>query len=411
MKTFTIPAENLANLVARIEKISRRAVKLGAGAVGIEVGAAEKVPVKNNVDIVTGYRTVHTVTVTGETPKLAGWTFAATLQHLDGTNIVRTVPGVNVDLTAYREVGPACEHCKADRRRNDTYVVVHEDGRTAQLGRNCISDFLGGVSPDAVAARAQYLIEISDACDYESGFFGGRLELVAKLDAFLAFVACAIREDGWLSRTKARELDGLRMATADAAWSHGAFPSKDLPKSALLEPNAQDIELATRALEHARETLGAAHPMTLGDYEHNLRAVIMGENVSQRLAGIAASVVPWYTRKVGEERERAARKASEHVGALGERATWKVSLTRVHSFETAFGTLHLHRFMDADGNVLVWKTGTSQLEEGKEYFLTGTVKEHGDYKGSKQTVLSRCAASSEPPAPKKARKAKAAKIA
>jgi exo-beta-1,3-glucanase (GH17 family) len=39
----------------------------------------------------------------------------------------------------------------------------------------------------------------------------------------------------------------------------------------------------------------------------------------------------------------------------------------------------------------MWKTGTEKLELG-QYKLTGTVKEHSEYKGELQTVMTRCKA-------------------
>jgi hypothetical protein len=43
-------------------------------------------------------------------------------------------------------------------------------------------------------------------------------------------------------------------------------------------------------------------------------------------------------------------------------------------------------------NILSWFTSSniSDLEVGKEYWLSATVKEHSEYKGEKQTILTRC---------------------
>lgn len=41
------------------------------------------------------------------------------------------------------------------------------------------------------------------------------------------------------------------------------------------------------------------------------------------------------------------------------------------------------------GNVFVWTTST-YLNTNKEYTVKGTVKEHAEFKGTKQTVLTRC---------------------
>lgn len=407
--TYEIPAENFLALDNRIAKIAKRASKLGCGAVGLEVLGERKVEVKapGDVNIVVGYRTVVDVRIVGESPKLGGWTFVATLQHGEDGNIVRTVPGVTVDTVAYRNAAPACDHCKLNRRRNDTFVVVHEDGRLVQVGRDCIADFFGGQSPDLVAARAQFLIDCAVACE-DGESYGGRAVLEADTLAFLAFVACTIRADGWMSRGKARDTN--RMASVDIAWTLGAFPSPMVPERDRMHPTDQDRETAVKALEYAREELGAANPTTLGDYEYNLRTVIMADTVSARTAGIAGSVLPWFSRRMGDIAERQATAASAHVGAVGDKLSIVVTLERVHSFDSQFGTTHMHKFRDAAGNVVVWKTGSELLDAGKSYRLNGTVKAHDDYKGVKQTVMTRCAAC-PPDSPEWRPKAKRAKRA
>jgi hypothetical protein len=67
--------------------------------------------------------------------------------------------------------------------------------------------------------------------------------------------------------------------------------------------------------------------------------------------------------------------------------------------------MKIYKFTDADGNVFVWKTTGSVGEDrtdniGRDYFykpengesvkVSGTIKEHNEYRGEKQTVLTRC---------------------
>lgn len=108
-------------------------------------------------------------------------------------------------------------------------------------------------------------------------------------------------------------------------------------------------------------------------------------------------------RKAAEEQaariaEREAEKAiSKHVGQIGERITINATFDHSAWFTFRLGwsteTMYIHTFKDPDGNVLIWKTSSrslSNLEEGDAVQLTGTVKDHNEYKGEKQTVLTRC---------------------
>src|SRR5271156_428292 len=152
------------------------------------------------------------LTLVGETPKYQGWSFQAALQHLDGENITRSLPGVTLDKK-FRTRGAVCDHCKYSRRRHETYVLEHEDGRTVQVGSTCISDFLGNDEAFRLAARATYLgaacALAEDGC--QNYGLGGQSDRT--LEAYLPFVSWCVREKGWTSRTAAREHDGLE-ATA-----------------------------------------------------------------------------------------------------------------------------------------------------------------------------------------------------
>ena len=82
---------------------------------------------------------------------------------------------------------------------------------------------------------------------------------------------------------------------------------------------------------------------------------------------------------------------SEYEGEVKERLRdLHVTLTAVRSFDGFYGTSFVYTFIHGE-NVLIWMTSSCKdIEVGDEIFLTGTVKEHSEYKGIKQTKLSRC---------------------
>jgi hypothetical protein len=91
-------------------------------------------------------------------------------------------------------------------------------------------------------------------------------------------------------------------------------------------------------------------------------------------------------------------KDSQYIGEVKQRLTLEVTYTGSASWEQPSYlswepdvTMYLHKFVDADGNILVWKTGSGLgIEAGSKIKLVGTVKDHSEYKGTKQTVLTRC---------------------
>ena len=114
--------------------------------------------------------------------------------------------------------------------------------------------------------------------------------------------------------------------------------------------------------------------------------------------------------KARAEREaaEAARKAiSQYVGNVGDKINVTVTLEKEFQFEVpsfrGFGEqrMSIYSFVDEAGNKLVWKTsgglGTwsddgchyNKVLEGDLVTIRGTIKEHSEYRGEKQTVLQR----------------------
>ena len=101
-------------------------------------------------------------------------------------------------------------------------------------------------------------------------------------------------------------------------------------------------------------------------------------------------------------------KPSEYIGIVGQKISVEASLIRHASYDVRFAkgmwgtsTVNVYTFADANGNLIVWKTSTyidmrgeddryTPIKKGDRVLITGTVKELSEYKGEKQTVLTRC---------------------
>lgn len=109
--------------------------------------------------------------------------------------------------------------------------------------------------------------------------------------------------------------------------------------------------------------------------------------------------INWKSRQVVEplwtERNRAAQEStSEWQGTVGARIEVEVHIDR--RFESQFvitswkhTTSYMYLMTDKDGNKYKWST-SKYFNEGEDVKLKGSVKEHAEYKGIKQTVLTRC---------------------
>lgn len=134
------------------------------------------------------------------------------------------------------------------------------------------------------------------------------------------------------------------------------------------------------------------------------QAVIEAEAEAKRKAEEAE-------RQAEEERINAQKAISKYVGQIGEKvelnltfdhsAYWEQPSFRGYGMET----MYAHTFKDAEGNKFVWKTtkwigisGTGEhgestfadYEEGQALIVKATIKDHSEYDGEKQTILTRC---------------------
>lgn len=416
---YKIPGENFDQLQMRIEKLAKRARKLGVPEPSIKIVGESKRTVHAEIECIPpcttpGHkfeRTYFHVVPVGEAPKLAGWKFIGTLEHeydeeqkFVGT-ILRTVPGYTMP-TEYRVKEAWCDHCKLKRFRKDTYIVVSEtDGSTKQVGHQCVRDFLGGVSPEQLARQMQAIYLMLGALEEEQEYHGPRGESTWSQKDWFEFVGAITRRFGYMSR-KAAEMandrDGKSIEpTSSLAHTH-MFPSVDLlrmekeGKWERITPNEEDKKMAQTVMAWA-QTEFVDKQGELSDYEHNVQVALLTGVCKNRTKGILASVFGSYIRKLEKEaRDKVyqmqllqRQAASNYVGEIKKRMELTVTIVKVFNTETQFGTMKIMKMADESGNELTWFSSTGNLQVGKKYVVKLTPTKHQEYKSVKQTVVNR----------------------
>lgn len=417
--TFEVLDHRMAELEHKVAKINRRAKKLGCPEVTLEVSEPYDVPVKDpETGKVTHYLRKRSVKVVGEPPRVEGWSLVAKLMHLDGVVIIAAVPGETVPVE-FRTVSPGrCDHCHTNRRRDDTFVLRNDaEGTYKVVGRNCLADFLGGHDPKRVAAMCELMIALGEACEEEESWSCGRgYYRLDPLDV-LSRTSVSIREDGWLSRTAARDRMDGPAATADLVSNDFFSLSAEYRDRLAEKATAADKKEAEEAWEWA----ATAGEGTDSDYLYNVRTVAQMTSIDTRLLGITCSILVAYRKHVEREIERRKAKAeSKHFGTPGKREVFDLTLVGYTTCEGYYGTTHIFRFIEGEGNRATWFSSRDvdffwkvdehgepvELRKGDTFTMKATVKKHESYKGVAQTVLTRVAPHT--PKPKKARKAKKA---
>jgi len=160
-----------------------------------------------------------------------------------------------------------------------------------------------------------------------------------------------------------------------------------------LDITNQDWAKAQKVIEWA-EGLGEDDPSTLNDYLFNLRQSFKLAAVGARQIGIVVSAVVAYERAMAKEAKRRqfdkVGQSSQHFGAVKERPTLTLTVLSVFANDGAWGTTHIHKMLTEDGNMVTWFSSSDRLDVGAKYTGKATIKDHKEYKGTKETVVTRC---------------------
>lgn len=400
MPQYAILEGNMERLMKKITRIQNKCRKFGCDFHFAEVGEEFR-EVKADCGEI---RLARFVMVEAEgTAIVNGWKFIASVEHTDKGNIIRSVCDVEVPARYY-DSNPVCEHCNSRRYRKDTFIVMNEEtGEFKQVGKSCLCDFTHGMSAEGVASYTALFDELIQGEAPMGGCWGERYFETAE---FLQYVAETIRTFGYRKNDPYSSERSTRDRASDyIILDHGGF--RGMYDEAIRETLQAEMESVSfdadrpdmvKLAKDAR-AWALAQPEE-NNYMHNLITACKLDRISAKHFGILASLFPTYNRELEYQARKAAEEAkrkveqerglkSEWVGNVKDRITVPVeSFKCVTSWETDYGITRIYKILDASGNVFTWKTGTF-LEEGIKS-ITGTIKAHNEFRGVKQTELTRC---------------------
>lgn len=387
MAQYSIYEGHMDELMKKVARIERKCAKYGCDFHFAQVGEEYR-DIKD-----TAGKVVHTlrfVTVEAEGKAVInGWEFVASVDHTESGNIIRK--GLqDIDVPErYYTADPVCDHCHSDRRRVHTFIIRNtETGEFKQVGRACLKDYTNGMDADAAAFMASIRDIFAEYTERDCDFIGGGYHVYYDVEDFLQHAAEIIAHFGY-AKTRDEYGDINPDSTKTRTLDFMAHPHKDTYDGFKADTDA-NIALVRDAVAWL-DTQDAN-----SEFMHNLKVIVTNGYCDYKTCGIVAALIPTYQKAVEVETkkavERAAGAKSEHVGNVGDRITVAIkSAACVTSYETMYGTTYIYKFVDDNGNVLVWKSSKCLDIVGAEYkTITGTVKAHGDYNGTKQTELTRC---------------------
>ena len=392
MGKYAIPEGNIERLREKIARVQRKCTRYGCTFNYAETG--EEFRTVKGADGEQEVQRYITVDASG-VAVLNGWRFVATLEHTSTGNVVRSVEGAPEVPARYYTCSPYCEHCKVDRWRKSSFIVQNvSTGEFKQVGKNCLADFTGGMSAETVAQweSLRHLMEES-----EQPAPGAHVAQYYDVEQVLCYFIECTNKFGYIRRGSSST--STAQAGADF-WLYDHARSRLGKQAYAVGEKMHSVNFTAdtaKNREEARQCIewAVCHEQDESNFMHNLAVICRDQYTKASSFGYLACLPHSRRKALQIEQERAVRSAhekahSEHVGKVGDRVLVDVeSVDVLASWDTEYGRTYLLKITDKHGNVYTWKTG-SPILDGEAKRIKGTVKEHSEYNGVKQTVLTRC---------------------
>lgn len=398
MGKYFIHESNLERLEKRIQTIINKCRKYGTSFTYHPTGVVEYREVTDdNGDT----QTSRFVEVEAEGSVNHGpWEFVAVVDHKETGNVIRNFNRSLEVPERYRTCGPTCEHCQKIRSRKDTYIIYNtETEEFKQVGTGCLKEYTQGLDAEEVARY----ISLYDAIIKGEAVSGSGFERYYNVKEILRYAFETVKHFGYEKSedfyygsadrtTRSRTMDYLAIDTGATRYMSQKEIERYRSEMDSVFFNADSQK------DRVEESLAwISSQESTNNYISNLKVVCSQDWCSGRDLGILVSLVPTYTRAIDEEiakaqraKEREAEKKSEYLGQVGEKIRFTTSkIECIWSGENQFGISYLYKMTDTSGNIIMWSTDKG-LDLDDNFNVSCSIKKLEDYKGVKQTWVTRC---------------------
>lgn len=337
------------------------------------------------------------------TAKINDWEFVATLEVHSGGNVIRKY-NTEIEIPVrFWNTGNVCEHCGVNRSRNNLYIIhniVTNDWK--QVGKSCLKLYTDGLNAEYVAAYMDGITELEE----KSGAIGGHVKPMYPIREVLSYAVEIIDKLGYINA-------GGKVPTKALVGNmvFNSFRDGIRYNNRILKDNGLDKYLFTESDFDKKETAERVEKIIEywnglddnSDFNRNIKAFIRERCLDSKNIGFVAYMPEGYNKYVLlMERKRLERETevNGYFGKVGDRIRdAKVRyIKRLAVFETAYGVNQLCKIVLDDGRVFYWNGKGIDFYRwnGREdveiipVSVSFTIKEHSEYRGTKQTKVTRC---------------------
>lgn len=371
---YWIFEDNMERLNKKLTKIGNKCKRYGCEFHYQVIGSEYR---KSGIDVLKFIQ----VDVSG-TAKINGWQLVAKIEHHKPVNVVMQLSDIKVP-EKYWTTDSTCEHCNTKKARKHTYLVYNEStGQYKQVGKSCLKDFTNGLSSEMAAGYVSMFDELIKG----EAVVGKCTNHYHQAIDVLRYSVAAIKAFGF---AKSKLDDGS--TNWDSTTCKVSCFMLDENTYAEYQKKGMDAN-ADGVQEEAEAVLNwiKDQPMDYG-YISNLKAATESGYVEAKHVSLVVSAVHAYHNAI--EKAKAlddAKVDSEWIGQEGKRVELDIASCKVvTSWYNDYGLVNPYQFITTDNQVCPWKT-TKGIDVEKIKKIRATIKGHNEYKGTKQTELTRC---------------------
>ncbi len=371
MNTATINIAALPAFKAFVAKKNSKAIKLGCPEINVTISEPyTKIEVTDAGDF---EHTMVDITVDESVIKIGEYSVLGRIDDFDGDVIVSGY----TDMSKYRNVSMTrCDHCNTARSRKHLVLLADDKGNEIVCGSTCLKDFTGHLSALEYLSMYSWAMNLSELIENE--FSASRPVSVYPVKEVLAIGVKVINNLGYYVSKRNAEETGM-MTTKECVMNILFSPKRGKDDF----PTENELVAAQEAIDWYESV---HHDDT--DFNYNVKIILEKEYIPARFFGYLLAILPMYQMS----KERVQRGKSNHIGVIGQK---KVRMTLVlkkaiklgqFTYGAPVSYMYVLNFGD---DVVVYNTSSVHFKEGVEYTIEATIKDHAEYKGSAQTVITR----------------------
>ena len=369
-RTINIPTEALENFKNRVEKVNKKADKIGSEPIVI-TSISNPFQQKYHEGNKTFVRNILTVEYQQPDIRIKGYSLVGMISR-DPTG---TIQINNYNMNNFKDYQnpdfTRCDHCNTKHQRNHLVVLKDKKQQELVVGKSCLKDFMGVVP----STYYKFVNEIHELHDDETYPNNGFTPAYPVLDVLSHTFDIASR-------------NGFVKASDDV----DNVPTYLLVQEAILAGKSVSEDAKEKAETGINIIKEMKEEEIYNDYMFNIHQILKNKHVMvKKIAMAVSSYIA--IKKILDKRsnENGSNKSNIHIGEEGNpiSLTVKVDMIKVvPGYVGGESRMYLMIDKQTGASLKVFTTSKKfQPKEGEEIAIEANVKKHDSYQGSKTTVI------------------------